>query len=184
MSVEDEFRSIVGRMRGWGFKVVEYSGCYGRSNGSGWSNGRPEGHGNHHYVCALNPDPNYINSLVSSLAGGSVVNWFADMNGVAYLLGTRPMNHFGTGNSAVLAKTRKDQPPSGNAGSSGDMSGNQAYSGTEGQHPGDDTPWPQKLLAVRVGITGAESRQGGYRATRGITHAEWRSRKKDMSWMK
>jgi len=182
MSVEDDFRSIVGRMRGWGFKVVEYSGCYGRSNGSSWSAGRPEGHGNHHYVCALNPSQSYIDSLVSSLANGSVVNWFTDMNGVAYLLGTRPMNHFGTGNSSVLAKTRADQPPPGNASASGDMSGNQTYSGTECQHPGDATPWPQKLLDVTFAINAAEFMQWGYSHNRAIMHREWTNRKIDMSW--
>src|SRR4029077_15222657 len=114
VSTTDDFHAIVDRMRSWGFKVTEWSGCYGRSNGSGWSAGKPVGHVNHHYVCSLNPDQSYINNLVTSLANGSVVNWFADVHGVAYLIGTGPMNHAGTGNQSVLDRTRNDQPPASN----------------------------------------------------------------------
>jgi hypothetical protein len=55
MTVADDFRAVVGLLRQWGYQVVEWSGCYGRSNGGGWSAGRPVGHVNHHYVCSLNP---------------------------------------------------------------------------------------------------------------------------------
>jgi hypothetical protein len=102
MSVSDDYRAAVELIRGWGFHVTEWNGCYGRSNGGGWSAGRPVGHVNHHYVCSLNPDQGYINNLVGNLANGSVVNWFADVHGVAYLIGTGPMNHAGTGNQSVL----------------------------------------------------------------------------------
>lgn len=183
MSVTDEFRAIVGRLRGWGFDVVEYSGCYGRSNGTSWSAGRPEGHVNHHYVCSLNPDQAYIDSLVANLANGSTVNWFADVNRRGYLLGTGPMNHSGTGNSSVLARVRADQPNYSVAGSAGDMSGNQALSGTEGQHPGDDTPWPESLLEIIFAINAAEFLQWGYTANRAINHFAWTNRKIDMSWL-
>ncbi len=182
MALDDDFRSIVARLRGWGFNVREESGCYGRNNGSSWSGGRPTGHGNHHYVCSLNPDQNYIDQLVANLRNGNVVNWFTDVNGRAYLIGTGPMNHFGTGNSSVLNKTKQDQPPPGNAGSSGDMSGNQNYCGTECQHPGDGTAWPQKLLDVTFAINAAEFMQWGYSHNRAIMHREWTNRKIDMSW--
>ena len=66
-----------------------------------WDDGRPIGHVNHHYVCSLNKDQGYINGLVSNLANGDVVNWFADVNGAAYLIGTGPMNHSGTGMTSV-----------------------------------------------------------------------------------
>jgi hypothetical protein len=182
MSTTDDFKAIVKRLRDWGFKVTEWSGCYGRSNGNSWTNGKPVGHINHHYVCSLNKDQGYINSLVSNLANGAVVNWFADVNGVAYLIGTGPMNHSGTGNSSVLSKTKADQAPTSNpASSSGDMSGNSAYSGTECQHPGDSTPWPAPLLDVMVAINAAEFLQWGYSANRAINHSEWTNRKIDMS---
>jgi hypothetical protein len=182
MSVSDDYAAIVARLRGWGFKVTEWSGCYGRSNGGGWSAGRPVGHINHHYVCSLNPDQGYINGLVNSLANGTTVQWFADVHGVAYLIGTGPMNHAGTGNSSVLNKTKADQPPASNpAGSSGDIGGNSHYAGTECQHPGDSTPWPAPMLDVMVAINAAEFLQWGYSANRAINHSEWSNRKIDMS---
>jgi len=182
MSITDDFKAIVKRLRDWGFNVTEYSGCYGRSNGTGWSNGKPVGHVNHHYVCSLNPDQSYINSLVSTLASGSTVNWFADVNGKAYLIGTGPMNHAGTGNSSVLNRTKQDQPNYAVAGSAGDMSGNQSYSGTECQHPGDSTPWPNVMLQIMFAINAAEFMQWGYSANRAINHYAWSNRKIDMSW--
>lgn len=181
MSVADDFRAIVSRLREWGFTVVEWSGCYGRSNGGGWSGGRPVGHINHHYVCSLNPDQGYINGLVTNLANGTVVNWFADVHGVAYLIGTGPMNHAGTGNQSVLDRTRADQPPPGPASSPGSISGNSHYSGTECQHPGDSTPWPTPMLDVMVAINAAEFLAWGYSADRAINHFEWTNRKIDMS---
>jgi hypothetical protein len=183
MSITDDFKAIVKRLRGWGFDVTEYSGCYGRSNGTGWSSGKPVGHINHHYVCSMNPDQNYINSLVSSLANGSTVNWFADVNGRAYLIGTGPMNHSGTGMSSVLSRTKSDQPNHSVASSAGDMSGNQSYSGTEAQHPGDSTPWPDSMLQIVFAINAAEFLQWGYTANRAINHYAWSNRKIDMSWM-
>jgi len=183
MTTTDDFKAIVNRLRGWGFDIVEYSGCYGRSNGTSWSAGRPEGHVNHHYVCAMNPDQAYINSLVDNLAAGSTVNWFADVNRRGYLLGTGPMNHSGTGNSSVLQRVRADQPNYSVAGSAGDMSGNQALAGTECQHPGDSTPWPQSLLDIMFAINAAEFLQWGYTANRAINHYAWTNRKIDMSWL-
>jgi hypothetical protein len=183
MSLDDDYRAVVKRLRGWGFTITEYSGCYGRSNGTGWTHGRPVGHINHHYVCSMNPDQGYINSLVSSLANNETVQWFADVNGKAYLLGTGPMNHSGTGNSSVLNRTTKDQPNYGPASSAGDMSGNQTYAGTECQHPGDGTPWPETLLQIMFAINAAEFLQWGYTAERAINHSSWTNRKIDMSWM-
>jgi len=182
MSTSDDFRVAVGFLRGWGFNVVEWDGCYGRSNGGSWSAGRPVGHVNHHYVCSLNPDQGYINGLVNSLANGKTVQWFADVHGVAYLIGTGPMNHAGTGNQSVLDRTRADQPPASNpAGSAGSISGNSHYSGTECQHPGDSTPWPGPMLDVMVAINAAEFLVWGYSANRAINHSEWSNRKIDMS---
>lgn len=182
MSVSDDYRAVVDIIRGWGFKVTEWSGCYGRSNGGGWSAGVPVGHVNHHYVCSLNPDQGYINNLCSNLANGSVVNWFADVHGVAYLIGTGPMNHAGTGNQSVLDRTRNDQPPASNpASSAGSISGNSHYSGTECQHPGDSTPWPGPMLDVMVAINAAEALVWGWSENRAINHSEWSNRKIDMS---
>jgi len=181
MSVTDDFAAAVGHLRSWGFQVIEWDGCYGRSNGIGWNYGTPIGHINHHYVCSLNPDQGYINGLVGNLASGSVVNWFADVHGKAYLIGTGPMNHSGTGNSSVLNRTMNDEPPPGPAGSAGDMTGNSYYSGTECQHPGDSTPWPQPLLDVMVAINAAEFLVWGYSENRAINHFEWTNRKIDMS---
>jgi hypothetical protein len=181
MSVEDDFRRVVDIMRGWGFSVREEGGCYGRSNGSGWSSGRPNGHVNHHFVCSMNSSQSYIDSLVQMLVDGDTVNWFADVNGQAYLVGTGPMNHAGTGNSSVLNLTKNDQAPPGPAYSSGDMSGNSNYSGTECQHPGDSTPWPSPMLDVMVAINAAEFIVWGYSANRAINHFEWTNRKIDMS---
>lgn len=182
MSVSDDYAQVVAIIRGWGFQVREEGGCYGRSNGSGWSAGVPVGHINHHYVCSLNPDQGYINNLVANLANGDVVNWFADVHGVAYLIGTGPMNHAGTGNSSVLNLTRSDQPPpSFPASSAGDIGGNSHYSGTECQHPGDETPWPAPMLDVMVAINAAEALVWGWTANRAINHAEWSNRKIDMS---
>jgi hypothetical protein len=182
MAITDDYRAVVSRLRSWGFETVEWSGCYGRSNGSGWSAGRPVGHVNHHYVCSLNPDLNYIHNLVQNLANGAVVQWFADVHGTAYLIGTGPMNHAGTGNQSVLDRTRSDQPPPSNpASSAGSISGNSHYSGTECQHPGDSTPWPAPMLDVMVAINAAEFLQWGYTANRAINHSEWSNRKIDMS---
>lgn len=181
MSVSDDFASAVGYLRSWGFDVREEPGCYGRGNGGSWSAGKPVGHGNHHYVCSLNPDQNYIDNLVQNICSGSIVNWFADVHGRAYLCGTGPMNHFGTGNQSVLDRTRNDQPPPGPATSQGSISGNSHYSGTECQHPGDSTPWPGPMLDVMVGINAAEFLVWGYSANRAINHFEWTNRKIDMS---
>src|SRR4051812_16565174 len=181
MSTTDDFKAIVARLRSWGFSIREESGCYGRSNGTGWTDGRPVGHINHHYVCSLNPAQSYIDGLVANLKAGNTVNWFADVNGRAYLIGTGPMNHSGTGNSSVLALTRKNQPPPGPARSAGDMSGNQTYSGTECQHPGDSTPWPTPMVDLLVAINAAEFLQWNYSANRAINHFEWTNRKIDMS---
>lgn len=183
MTVTDDFRRVVKILRDWGFKVVEWDGCYGRSNGIGWSAGRPVGHVNHHYVCSMNGSQSYINGLVGNLASGSVVNWFADVHGVAYLVGTGPMNHAGTGNQSVLDRTRKDQPPPGPAASAGSITGNAHYSGTECQHPGDSTPWPEPMVDVMVAINAAEAIVFGWTANRAINHYEWTSRKIDMSWL-
>ena len=182
MTITDDFTAVVGYLRSWGFKVTEWSGCYGRSNGGGWSAGKPVGHVNHHYVCSLNPDQGYINGLVTNLANGKTVNWFADVHGVAYLIGTGPMNHAGTGNQSVLDLTRSDQPPKYSpANAAGSISGNSHYSGTECQHPGDSTPWPEPMLLVMVAINAAEFLVWGYTANRAIDHYEWTSRKIDMS---
>jgi hypothetical protein len=181
MTTTDDFRAVVAQLRAWGYKVTEWSGCYGRSNGGGWSAGKPVGHVNHHYVCSLNPDQGYINGLVTNLANGSTVNWFADVHGVAYLIGTGPMNHAGTGNQSVLDRTRNNQPPPGPATAAGTISGNSHYSGTECQHPGDSTPWPTPMLDVMVAINAAEFLVWGYGAARAIDHYEWTSRKIDMS---
>jgi hypothetical protein len=183
MGMTDDFRSIVARLRAWHFDIVEWPGCYGRSNGTSWRDGKPVGHVNHHYVCSLNPTQSYINSLVSQLAGGSTVNWFADVNGRGYLIGTGPMNHAGTGNSYVLNRTKQDQPNFGLANNAGDMSGNQSYSGTECQHPGDGTPWPSKMIDIMVAINAAEFMQWNYTANRAINHFAWTNRKIDMSWL-
>jgi len=181
MSITDDFHQIVDRLRGWGFQVTEWSGCYGRQTGS-WPSGRPEGHINHHFVCSLNPDQGYINGLVGNLASNKTVQWFADVHGVAYLIGTGQMSHAGTGNSYVRDRTRNDQAPSSNpAGNSGDISGNPYYSGTECQHPGDSTPSPGPMLDVMVAINAAEFLQWGYTANRAINHSEWSNRKIDMS---
>jgi len=181
VSITDDYRAIVGRLRSWGFQVTEWDGCYGRQTGS-WPSGRPEGHINHHYVCSLNPDQGYINSLVSSLAGNKTVQWFDDVHGVAYLIGTGQMSHAGTGNSSVRNLTRNDQPPPSNpAGASGDISGNPYYAGTELQHPGDSTPYPGPMLDTMVAINAAEFLQWGYTANRAINHSEWSNRNIDMS---
>jgi hypothetical protein len=183
MAIIDDFKAAVGLLRGWGFKVVEWSGCYGRSNGLGWASGRPDGHINHHFVCSLNPSQSYIDSLVAGLANGKTVNWFADVHGVAYLIGTGPMNHAGTGNSSVRDLTRQGKPPPGPARSAGDITGNTYYSGTECQHPGDATPWPEPMVDVMVAINAAEFNVWGYTSARAINHYEWTSRKIDMSWL-
>ena len=187
MGVAEDFRAVVARLRGWGFKVVEYGGCYGRSNGSSWSRGVPIGHVNHHYVCGLNPSASYIESLVSTLANGETVNWFADVNGCAWLLGVGPMNHAGMGSSSVRDRVANDQAPAGPAVSVGVPNdwggGNASYSGTEGQHPGDSTPWPSSLIDVMVAINAAEFMQWGYTAARAIHHYEHTNRKIDMSWL-
>jgi hypothetical protein len=142
----------------------------------------PVGHVNHHFVCSLNPSQSYIDGLVANLVSGSTVNWFADVNGRGYLIGTGPMNHAGTGNSSVLNRTKSDQPPPSNpASSAGDISGNSHYSGTEAQHPGDSTPWPAPMLDIVVAINAAEFLVWGYSAARAINHSEWSNRKIDMS---
>jgi hypothetical protein len=182
VSVADDFAAAVRLLRSWGVDTVEWSGCYGRSNGGSWAAGRPVGHVNHHYVCSLQPDQAYIDGLVQNLANGTTVQWFADVNGVAYLIGVGPMNHAGTGMSSVLDLTRADQPPpSFPASSAGDISGNPHYSGTECQHPGDSTPWPAPMLDTMVAINAAEFLTWGYTAARAINHAEWSARKLDMS---
>lgn len=181
MGVSDDFAAAVGILRGWGFDVREEPGCYGRSNGGSWSAGVPVGHGNHHYVCSMNGSQDYIDSLVANICSGDVVNWFVDVHGRAYLCGTGPMNHFGTGNQSVLDRTRSDQPPPGPASSQGSISGNAHYSGTECQHPGDSTPWPGPMLDTMVAINAAEFLVWGYTAARAINHFEWTNRKIDMS---
>ena len=118
----------------------------------------------------MDPSQDYIDSLVSNLANGQTVNWFADVNGAGYLIGTGPMNHAGTGNSYVLDRARQDLPNYSVANGSGDMSGNQTASGTECQHPGDDTPWPATMLKIMVAINAAEFLQWGYSANRAINH--------------
>lgn len=177
----DNYRSIVARLKSWGFDISETSGCYSRSNGLGWSRGNPIGHVNHHYVCSLNPSQAYINSLVNGLMDGRTVNWFADVNGRGYLIGVGPMNHAGTGNSSVLARSLADQPPLGPATAAGDMTGNTFYSGTECQHPGDSTPWPQPMVDVMIAISAAEAVEFGWSENRIIEHFEWTGRKIDMS---
>jgi hypothetical protein len=181
MGMSDDFAQAVAHLRSWGFKVTEWSGCYGRSNGGSWSAGKPVGHVNHHYVCSMNPDQGYINNLVQGLASGSTVNWFADVHGVAYLIGTGPMNHAGTGNQSVLDRTRNNQPPPGPATAPGTISGNSHYSGTECQHPGDSTPWPRPMLEVMVAINAAEFLVWGHSQECAINHFEWTNRKIDMS---
>jgi hypothetical protein len=182
VSIEDDYRAIVGRLRSWGFDIREESGCYGRSNGSGWSAGRPVGHVNHHYVCSMDSAQSYIDGLVANLVNGSTVQWFADVNGRGYLIGTGPMNHAGTGNQSVLDRTKRDEaPPSNPASSAGSISGNSHYSGTECQHPGDSTPWPAPMLDVMVAINAATFLQFGYSENRAINHSEWSNRKIDMS---
>lgn len=181
MSTASDFREIVARLRGWGFRVVEVDGCYSRSNGLSWKYGKPVGHVNHHYVCGMNPAQSYIDSLVQGLASGSTVNWFGDVNGVAYLIGVGPMNHAGQGESRVLNRTLAGLAPTGPSNVAGDMTGNTYYSGTELQHPGDSTPYPQPMVAVMQAINAAEFIQWGLPAAAAISHYEWSGRKIDMS---
>ena len=58
MSVDDQYRSIVARLRSPRFnvQVEEIDGCYGANNGiANWNNGIPDGSLKHHFVCSLNP---------------------------------------------------------------------------------------------------------------------------------
>jgi len=181
MTLADDTRAIVARLRDWGYSIREEAGCYGRSNGTSWSAGRPEGHVAHHYVCSLNSSQSYIDGLVANLKAGATVQWFADVNGRGYLIGDGPANHAGTGNSSVLAGVRADKAPPGPASSAGDMSGNQALAGTECQHPGDSTPWPTPMVDLLVAIAAASALQYGWTANRVIQHYEWTARKIDCS---
>jgi hypothetical protein len=129
----------------------------------------------------MNPAQTYIDGIVSMLVAGRTVNWFADVNGAGYLIGTGPLNHSGQGNSSVLNRTIAGLAPTGPAGAAGDMTGNTYYSGTECQHPGDSTPWPQPMVDVMVAISAAEAMQWGWSAGAVIDHYEWTNRKIDMS---
>jgi hypothetical protein len=187
---DQNWRNIVARIQGWGFKVVEWDSPYGKNNGiPDWHNDNPDAHLNHHFVCSLNPAQSYINGLVGMLAGGygetpgPVVNWFADVNGVAYLIATGPANHSGRGDSSVLARVRQDLAPNTTHPANNDFTGNAYYSGTESQHPGDSTPWPDALLDVMVAISAAEHIEFGHSANRTIDHYEHTNRKVDMSFM-
>jgi hypothetical protein len=194
-SSEQGFRNVVDRMRGWGQTVVVTPGAYGRNNGiQNYDGGRPIGHTNHHFVCKLNPAQGYIDGLVQmlingygDLAGaGSVVPWFQDVNGVSYLIADGPSNHSGKGSSILLSRRQNGLPPAGAAvhvASDNAINGNKFYSGSEKQHPGDDTPWPDALIKSTVMLNAAEAIEfadgdAGY----AFMHYEHTDRKVDMSW--
>jgi len=185
------YQNIVNRLRGWGDKVVVLGGAMGYGNGMSWSNGVPIGHGWHHFVCSLNPDQSYIDGLVEMLrvgygdlaGGGGVVNWFGDVNGVGYLIGTEPCNHFGRGDTAVRDAVMQDRAPTDIHPGNNDYTGNSWFNGIELQHPGDDTPWPEPLLRIAVDVAAATLLEFGYTANRAIDHDEHTNRKDDMSFM-
>lgn len=176
----ESYKRIVKKLRETGFTVHETEGCYDANNGAGYVNTVPDGAIAHHYVCSLNPALSYRQGLVSQLKAGKVIVWFVDVLGEIWLIQVGPANHAGTGNSSVLTAIRNDKAVGAPPGA-GDMNGNRALSGIEGQHPGDDTPWPQALYQSMAAVHAAESLEFGWTINRIIQHWQWTSRKIDMS---
>jgi hypothetical protein len=185
-------------LRSWGYKVVEMPGCYGKNNGLDWDNGfGPEASLDHHFGSSLNPSQAYIDGLVNMLKDGyatggggflpgPVVNRFVDMNGVIYLIATGPANHAGQGASSVLNRIRTGKAPLGSAASVGavdDGVKNHNYVGTETQHPGDGTPYPDALINSLVAVNAADCMTWGFSHNAVIQHFESTSRKVDMSYL-
>lgn len=185
-------------LRSWGYTVVETPGCYGANNGLDWDNGvGPQASLDHHFGCSLNPAQSYIDGMVNMLKDGyatggggflpgPVVNRFVDMNGVIYLIATGPANHAGQGSSVVLNGAISGLAPSGSAASRGledDGIKNHNYVGTETQHPGDSTPYPEKLIDSLVALNAADCLTWGYSPNAVIQHFESTRRKVDMSYL-
>lgn len=185
-------------LRSWGYKVVETPGCYGKNNGLDWDNGvGPEASLDHHFGASLNPSQAYIDGLVNMLKDGyatggggflpgPVVNRFVDMNGVIYLIATGPANHAGQGASSVLNRIKTGKAPLGSAaaiGAEDDGVKNHNYVGTETQHPGDGTPYPEPLIDSLVAVNAADCMTWGFSHNAVIQHFESTRRKVDMSYL-
>lgn len=189
-SAVDKFRATVAKLAEWGIVVKEQPGCWTANNGTDWNPGGPFGHVHHHFVTDM--DPAHAQGCVDALRNGydetpgPVVNWFVDVLGNVYLISTGPANHSGQGNSGVLSRVKNRQPPQGPAATLGlpnDFNGNQDYIGTETQHPGDATPYPDALIASLVAVTAAEVLCFGFSSNAAIMHYEHTDRKIDMSWL-
>ena len=197
MSVaSDFFAAVNGLLRGWGYPVEEHEGCWSRGNGTSWANGMPIGHTNHHFVIPLsNPFMNGANNVAygdSSLSGPKA-NYYGGIDastGAQRLrfVSTGCANHAGMGRSEVFDRVRNNTPPLGWVSVSYSPvadnwgSANAWYMGTEWHHPGDSTPWSDKLMDLITAHNAAICTIAGWPVARIIMHAEHSARKIDMSY--
>lgn len=196
MATSDLIAAVNGTMRGWGFPVEEADGCWSRSNGSSWTGGGPVAHVNHHFVIPLSsPFENGAQNVTygdSSLAGPKC-NWYGGIDASTgaqrlRLIAAGPANHAGMGRSEVRSRVASDVAPLGWVSTSYSpvadnwAAGNTNYLGTEWHHPGDSTPWSDKLVELAVALNAAICQNAGWSANRCMQHAEHSARKIDMSY--
>lgn len=181
----ESYRAQVNLLRSWGYRVNEQAGCWGRNNGLSWVYGDRVAQVNHHYVCPLSPPGNaqaYVNTLARGSDIAPVVNWVLDAAGVLYLIGTGPCNHAGRGDSSVLARVRAGKAPLGWHPPNNDFNGNAYYDGVELLHPGDSSPYPDKMIDALVALNASRCIVLKQSSNTAIMHGEHSNRKIDMSW--
>lgn len=194
MNATEFFRGVIAELTKMGYNVRQQEGCWSRSNGSSWAHGMPVGHVNHHFVIPLSaPLANGVQNVTygDSTLQGPKCNFYGGVDPrtgekVITFISVGPSNNAGRGNLSVLNRVKADQQPVGWAALHGlpddYLTANVNYAGVELHHPGDATPWPEKLIELAVDLNVAMCKVAGWSHNRCIMHAEHSSRKIDMSW--
>ncbi len=145
----------------------------------------PVGVMNHHTATRPTLDDNRLAAIIRQ---HKYYNILVGRSGVVYLIGAGRMWHAGSGNKAVLKRTKASEPPTGDAKTHGFVNGNTHYYGVAISNSGtaytDGTqtePVPavqwQSLIAVNALIL---TQMKSTTAAVAIHHREWTSRKVDI----
>lgn len=166
-------------LRAAGLKVAEVPGWQSRARPGSFT---PVGVMLHH--TAGNNDLGVVVNGRPDLPG-PLANLYVDRHTLTvHVVAAGRANHAGTGSGEVLARTRSDLAPRGDAAALGladTTGGNAWYVGIEVEwRPGQD--WPRALVETTCRAAAAICRRMGWSANRVICHREWTRRKVDPAW--
>jgi hypothetical protein len=165
-------------LRAAGVAVVEHPGWQTRNTGGSWA---PLGTVWHHTASSSRGgDTPALQMCIDDVLCHAVIG----RSGVWHLIAWGRTSHAGFGLPQVLARTRSDLEPLGDArdvygATASTEAGNAHYLGIECENDGVGEPWPPRQLdAIRKGVA-ATHRLFGWSENTLIAHREWTARKID-----